>query len=106
MDDRHWVMYAAIFACIVCATLYCTGFYADSSAGSKFWLLAKTFYGRAIGAIDKRLISETKADTTSRNRRGFWLNSLKIEFEERSQMPAFFVLGDSSDLLQSNRTCD
>ncbi|MEG4403646.1 hypothetical protein [Microcoleus sp. MON2_D5] len=71
MHDRLSVMYAAIFACIVCATLYRTGFYPNSIAGSKFWLLAKICYWRAIGAIDKRLISETKADTTSRTAEDF-----------------------------------
>ncbi|WP_242720345.1 hypothetical protein [Microcoleus vaginatus] len=69
--DRPSVMYAAIFACIVCGTLYCTGFYPNSIAGSKFWRLAKTFYWRAIGARDKRPISETKADTTSRTAEDF-----------------------------------
>jgi len=64
-------MYAAIFACIVCGTLYRTGFYPNSIAGSKVGLLAKKFYGRAIGAIDKRPISETKADTTSRTAEDF-----------------------------------
>ncbi|MEG4118562.1 hypothetical protein QUA43_13940 [Microcoleus sp. N9_B4] len=62
---RHSVMYAAIFACILCATLYGCGFYPNSIARSKFGLHAKTFYWRAIGAIDKPPASETKADTTS-----------------------------------------
>ncbi|MEG5040074.1 MULTISPECIES: hypothetical protein [unclassified Microcoleus] len=43
----------------------------NSIARSKVGLLAKTFYWRAIGAIDKRLISETKADTTSRTAEDF-----------------------------------
>ncbi|MEG4056071.1 MULTISPECIES: hypothetical protein [unclassified Microcoleus] len=51
LHDRHSVIYATIFACIVCGTLYCTGFYPNSIAGSKVGLLAKTFYWRAIGAI-------------------------------------------------------
>ncbi|MEG5173356.1 hypothetical protein [Microcoleus sp. B3-D7] len=71
MDDRPSVIYAAIFACIVCGTLYRCGLYPNSIAGSKFWLLAKTFYLRAIGAIDKPPISETKADTTSRSAETF-----------------------------------
>ncbi|MEG4813972.1 hypothetical protein [Microcoleus sp. K5-D4] len=71
LHDRPLVMYAAIFACIVCATLYRTGFYVNSIAGSKVGLLGKTFYWRAIGAIDKPPISETKADTTSRSAEDF-----------------------------------
>ncbi|MEG5017590.1 MULTISPECIES: hypothetical protein [unclassified Microcoleus] len=64
LHDRPSMMYAAIFACIVCGTLYRTGFYPNSIARSKVGLLAKTFYGRAIGAIDKQPAPETKADTT------------------------------------------
>jgi len=71
LHDRPSVMYAAIFACIVCATLYRTGFYPNSIAGSKFWLLAKTFYWRAIGARDKPPAPEAKFDTTSRTAEDF-----------------------------------
>ncbi|MBD1812887.1 hypothetical protein NDA07_20800 [Microcoleus vaginatus DQ-U2] len=52
LHDRHSVMYAAILAWIVCGTLYRTGFYPNSIAGSKVGLLAKTFYWRAIGATN------------------------------------------------------
>ncbi|MEG4212894.1 hypothetical protein [Microcoleus sp. S13_B4] len=71
LHDRPSVMYAAIFACIVCATLYRTGFYPNSITGSEVGLLAKTFYLRAIWAIDKQPISEIKADTTSRTAKDF-----------------------------------
>jgi hypothetical protein len=71
LHDRPSVMYVAIVACIVCGTLYRCGFYPNSIARSKVGLLAKTFYWRAIGAIDKPPISETKADTTSRSAEAF-----------------------------------
>lgn len=71
LHDRHSVTYAAIFAGIVCATLYRSGFYPNSIAGSKVGLLAKTFDWRAIGAIDKQPAPETKADTTSRTPEDF-----------------------------------
>ncbi|MEG4251841.1 hypothetical protein QUA36_24780 [Microcoleus sp. Pol10D4] len=64
-------MYATILACIVGGTLYRTGFYPNSIAGSKVGLLAKTFYWLAIGAIDKQPAPETKADTTSETAEDF-----------------------------------
>ncbi|MGB3266156.1 MAG: hypothetical protein WBA89_19615 [Microcoleus sp.] len=63
---------------------------------SQIWLFA------ALGAIDKLCIT----------RRHFWqtasalpnFTSWRPEFEGRSHLPALFVFGDSSDLLQSSRT--
>ncbi|MEG4489053.1 hypothetical protein [Microcoleus sp. D2_18a_B4] len=43
----------------------------NSIARSKVGILAKTFYWRAIGAIDKQPAPETKADTTSRSAEDF-----------------------------------
>ncbi|MEG4839965.1 hypothetical protein [Microcoleus sp. B9-D4] len=73
LHDRPVVMYAAIFACIVCATLYRTGIYPQLDRTLKSWDTGENFLsvGRAIGAIDKPPAPETKADTTSRSAEDF-----------------------------------
>ncbi|MEG4851863.1 hypothetical protein QUB10_13215 [Microcoleus sp. B5-D4] len=43
LPDRPLVMYATIFACIVCATLYCTGFYPQLDRRFKSWATGENF---------------------------------------------------------------
>ncbi|MEG4453590.1 hypothetical protein [Microcoleus sp. N9_A1] len=40
---RHSVIYATIFACIVCATLYCTGLYPQLDRTLKSWETGEKF---------------------------------------------------------------
>ncbi|MEG4171049.1 MULTISPECIES: hypothetical protein [unclassified Microcoleus] len=43
LHDRPVVMYAAIFACIVCATLYRTGIYPQLDRTLKSWATRENF---------------------------------------------------------------
>jgi hypothetical protein len=43
LHDRHSVMYAAIFAWIVCGTLYRTGFYRQLDRRFKDWATGENF---------------------------------------------------------------
>jgi len=106
LDDRRWVMYAAIFACIVCCTLYRCGLYPQLDRRFKSWATPENFLFAGYMGDRQTARPGNQSWHNIQNRRGFWINSLRREFEGRSQLRSFFVLGDSSGLLQSNRTRD